>query len=125
MTLTHVLDTTVLIDVLRRHPGAVAFLREAVEPPVASEVSRVEVLRGLRSSERAGAEHLFQLMRWAPVDEPIARVAGELGRRYRRSHAGVEVSDLIVAATAQQFDLPLATANAKHYPMFRGLRPPY
>jgi predicted nucleic acid-binding protein len=88
-------------------------------------VSRVEVLQGLRSSERAGAERLFALMRWIPVDEPIARAAGELGRRYRRSHAGVEVSDLIVAATAEQFDLPLATANAKHYPMFRGLRPPY
>jgi hypothetical protein len=37
----------------------------------------------------------------------------------------VGVADLIIAATAEQLDLPLATTNLRHFPMFKGLKPPY
>jgi len=123
--MTHVLDSTVLIDVLRDHPGAIAFLRSAEARFSASEVTRVEILRGLRAPERAPTERLFQLIDWRPVDQPIAQLAGELGRRFRKSHAGVGVADLIVAATAEHLGLPVATANTKHFPMFPKLKPPY
>lgn len=120
-----VLDTTVLIDVLRGHPQAVDFVVTLEQVPVCSEVTRVEVLRGLRSAERGAAEHLFQRLRWIPVDEATARAAGEFGRRLRRSHSGIGVADLVIAATAEQLGLPLATTNVRHFPMVKGLRPPY
>ncbi|MDP9340555.1 MAG: type II toxin-antitoxin system VapC family toxin [Actinomycetota bacterium] len=120
-----VLDTTVLIDVLRGHQAAVEYVVALEEVPACSEVTRVEVLRGLHSGERASAEPLFQRLRWVPVDEAIARAAGELGRRLRRSHSGVGVADLVIAATADQIGLPLATTNVRHFPMVKGLRPPY
>lgn len=120
-----VLDTTVLIDVLRGHPRAVDYVVALEEVPVCSEVTRVEVLRGLRSDERGPAERLFQRLRSVPVDEATARAAGELGRRLRRSHSGVGVTHLVIAATAEQLDHPLATTNVRHFPMLRGLRPPY
>ncbi|HEX9122478.1 MAG TPA: type II toxin-antitoxin system VapC family toxin [Actinomycetota bacterium] len=120
-----ILDTTVLIDVLRGDAGAVDYLLGLEEVATCSEVTRVEVLRGLRSDERSGAERLFQRLRWVPVDEAVARSAGELGRRLRRSHTGIGVADLIVAATVEQLGLELATTNVRHFPMFRGLRPPY
>lgn len=120
-----VLDTTVLIDVLRGHRPAVQYLLELDDVGVCSEVTRVEVLRGLRSDERRSAERLFQHIQWVPVEEAVARAAGEFGRRLRRSHGSVGVADLIIAATAEQLDLPLATTNVRHFPMFRGLRPPY
>ena len=120
-----VLDTTILIDVLRGHPKAVEYVLSLDEVPACSEVSRVEVMRGLRSEERRPAEQLFQRLRWVDVDEPVARSAGELGRRLRRSHSGVGVADLIIAATAEEIRLPLATTNTKHFPMVKGIRPPY
>ncbi|MGH2728697.1 MAG: type II toxin-antitoxin system VapC family toxin [Actinomycetota bacterium] len=120
-----VLDTTVLIDVLRGHTAAVDYVLELDQVAACSEVTRIEVVRGLRSDERRSAERLFQQLRWVSVDEAISRAAGELGRGLRRSHTGIGVADLIIAATAAQLDLPLATTNIRHFPMFRGLRAPY
>lgn len=120
-----VLDTTVLIDVLRGHGAAVDYVLKLEQVAACSEVTRVEVVRGLRSDERRSAERLFQHLRWVSVDEAISRAAGELGRRLRRSHSGIGVADLIIAATAEELGLPLATTNVRHFPMFRGLRPPY
>jgi hypothetical protein len=74
---------------------------------------------------RAAAEMLFTQIEWVAVDEPIARLAGELGRRFSRGHVGIGAADLIVAATAQHVGASLATANTKHFPMFPKLRSPY
>lgn len=112
------LDTTVLIDHLRGHEPALALLRRSARP-VASEITRAEVLQGLRSAERRPAERLFENVDWRPVDEPVARVAGRLGREYRRSHA-LGVADLCVAATAEVLGLPLADRERPALPDVRG-----
>ena len=120
-----VLDTTVLIDHLRGVPAAREFLRALPTVPTCSEITRAEILQGLRSAERRAAEALFEALHWADVDEPIARRAGELGRRYRRSHSGLALADLLVAATALELGQPLATLNVRHFPMFARLHAPY
>jgi len=120
-----VLDTSVLVDHLRSSPPAEEYLAGLHERPACSEISRIEVIQGLRSAERKAAEKLFQLIEWIPVTEAIARQAGELGRRWRRSHPGIGVADLAIAATAKQIEATLATRNLKHFPMFRNLRAPY
>jgi len=118
-------DTTVIIDILRGLEPAVAWARGLHERPVCSEITRVEVLRGLRSDERRATERLFGAISWISIDEPIARRAGELGRTWRRSHQGIATADLIIAATAQEHGHELATLNVKHFPMIGGLRLPY
>ena len=120
-----VFDTSVLIDVLRNDSSALAYVRSVREVPICSEVTRVEVTRGLRSAERAAAERLFQALRWVSLDESIARRAGELGRRWDRRRPGIALADLVVAATAEQFGAELATTNVRHFPMFDSLEPPY
>jgi predicted nucleic acid-binding protein len=120
-----VIDTTVPIDILRGHPPAIAWAGGLDRRMVASELTRTEILRGLRSHERGAAERLFGGIRWVPVTESIARRAGELGRTWRRSHRTLGTVDLIVAATALELDAPLATANIRHFPMISGLLPPY
>ena len=70
------------------------------------------------------AERLFRTIRWIPVDEPISRRAGELGRRWDRHRPGIGLADLVIAATAEQLDAQLATTNVRHFPMFE-LRAPY
>lgn len=120
-----VLDTTVLVDQLRGSEEAFGYLAGLEDRPICSEISRIEVMQGLRSSERRVASRLFATVAWVPVDETVARRAGELGRRWRRSHPGIGVADLAIAATAEELDAALATQNVKHFPMFKVLRAPY
>jgi len=120
-----VLDTTVLIDHLRGSSPAGEYFAAFGAPPSCSEMTRFEVLQGARSSERRGVEQLFALLTWIPVDETVSRRAGELGCHWRRSHPGIGAADLVIAATAEVLDVPLATLNIKHFPMFEGLRAPY
>jgi predicted nucleic acid-binding protein len=47
---------------------------------------------------------------------------GAAGGAFARA-AGV--ADLLVGATAERLQLPLATLNVRHYPMFPGLEPAY
>lgn len=120
-----VLDTGVLIDHLRASTPATEYLAGLDDRPSCSEISRIEVIQGLRSSERGAADRLFALIAWVPVSEAVARRAGELGRKWRGSHPGIGVADLAIAATAEQIEASLATLNLKHFPMFDGLRAPY
>jgi predicted nucleic acid-binding protein len=119
------LDTSVLIDVLRGSPPAIEWLGSLQEVPSCSELTRAEVLRGVRSPELSRTDRLLSSLRWVAVDEPISRRGGELGRRYRRSHHSLSIIDFLIAGTAQLVDAELATANVRHYPMFPGLTPPY
>ncbi len=120
-----VVDTTVIIDILRGFQPAIEWVESIERRFVASEVTRIEVLQGLRSHERGAAERAFAALRWIAVDESIARRAGELGRRWRRSHRSLSLADLVIGSTAIEFGAELATSNVRHYPMLPNLRPPY
>lgn len=106
-------DTTVVIDLLRGSHSAKSWFAGQHEVIAASEVTRTEVLSGMRSSERRATVTALERYRWFPVDAPVAIRAGELGRRYRASH-DLDIADLLIAATAEVHDLVLATSNVKH-----------
>ncbi|HSV66623.1 MAG TPA: type II toxin-antitoxin system VapC family toxin [Mycobacteriales bacterium] len=120
-----VLDTTVLVDVLRVRGPAVDYLLGLPTRPVCSEVSRAEIVRGMRADERSATRRLLASVSWQPVDERISEQAGLWGRDYRHSYPGLQTTDLLIAATAEVLGLPLATSNVRHYPMFADLKPPY
>lgn len=58
------LDTTVLIDALRGDESAIEWLLGLEDRPSGSEVTRVEIISGLRSAERATAEQLLLTRGW-------------------------------------------------------------
>ena len=124
-----VLDTSVLIDHLR---GTVRAARELIPNAIArgdelwsSYLVRAEVLAGMRIEEEGATRDLLRLISWVEVDDAVSEAAGSLGRRYLRSHTGIEISDLIVAALTQHLDAELKTTNLKHFPMFKQLKAPY
>ena len=125
--MTVVVDTSVLIDVLRGEPTAAAVLRETRESGHlhASEVTRLEVLAGMRAPEEDATRALFRAFVWHPADESIAEIAGELGRRWLPGNRGIDSADLAIAATAIALDARVFTRNIKHFPMFGGLSAPY
>lgn len=120
-------DTSVLIDYLRGHPGAAERLESerAVAPLHASEITRLEVLAGMRSTEEEATRLLLSTLVWHPVDAEVAEQAGALGRRWLPSHHGIDSADLAIAATAICHDSRLLTCNVRHFPMFADLRLPY
>jgi predicted nucleic acid-binding protein len=122
------LDTSVAIDHLRGLPAAVELLNELIEAEeslVASEVVRFELLAGAREKEVEALEQFFSAISWVPVGEEVARAAGSLAQRHRRSHSGIDDADYLIAATAFLLEADLLTTNVRHFPMIRGLEPPY
>ena len=120
-------DTSVLVDYLRGHEMAVTVLEteRGAGPLRASEITRLEILAGMRPDEEARTGSLLGALVWHPVDQAVAEEAGALGRQWLTSHRGIDGADLAIAATATLNGLRLLTLNVKHFPMFPGLRPPY
>jgi predicted nucleic acid-binding protein len=121
-------DTTIAVDHLRGVPAAVELLTgltDAGNDLVASELVRFELLAGVRNKELTAFEEFCSALRWAQVTEDVARVAGQLARRYRKSHSGIGAVDYLIAATAIVIDADLLTTNVRHFPMFTKLERPY
>ncbi len=91
----------------------------------ASEITRLEVLAGMRPAEEVQTRSLLSIFVWHPVDAEVAEEAGTLGRRWLPSHHTVDGADLAIAATATLIGGRLLTLNVRHFPMFPDLRPPY
>lgn len=119
------LDTTVLIDVLRGEDAAIEWWLSLDHVPICSEATRTEVLRGVRAGEEATTARLLAALDWRPVDQTISRLAGALGREFRESFPGLGLADLLIAATAKIEGAELVTGNVRHFPMIEGLKPPY
>jgi predicted nucleic acid-binding protein len=122
------LDTSVAVDHLRGYRPATALLESLLQSEdaiVASELTRFELLAGVRPDEQAGLENFFTVLDWALVTEDIARRAGAYARFYRRSHAGIGAADYLIAGTSSALDAELLTVNVRHFPMFDGLKAPY
>lgn len=125
--MTVLVDTSIIIDVLRGNVDAAALLQEARRAGSlhASELTRLEVLAGMRPAEEDATRALLAVFTWHPFDETLAELAGELGREWLPSHRGIDTADLAIAATAIALEVALLTCNAKHFPMFKGLVAPY
>jgi predicted nucleic acid-binding protein len=118
-------------DVLIAHLRGVAVARDWLvgarnDGPLAiSAVSIVELIGGMRTVERREVWRLLASFRVEPATEMVARRAGDMMRRYRRSHNRIGLGDYLIAATADVQGLELATLNVRHFPRFEGLQPPF
>ncbi len=125
--MTALVDTSVLVDYLRGHERAAEVLQREREasPLHASEMTRVEVLSGMRPAEEIATRELLSTLIWHSVDADVAEGAGALGRMWLPSHRSIDGADLVIAATAIHIDAQLLTRNVKHFPMFTDLKAPY
>jgi predicted nucleic acid-binding protein len=113
------LDSTVLIDVLRGHPAAER-LRAARASGARFYVCAVnveEVVRGLRPDDMAVARALFAGLRTVPLRETEGRRAGEWRRDFGLRGVTLSQADCLIAAAALTVGGRLATGNPRHFPM--------
>jgi len=119
------IDTDVMVDFLRGHPKAVAIVQTSSNRIILSSIVVAELYSGVRGNDELNTlDHLISLFRIIPVSTILAKSGGLYKRDYAKSH-GIGLADAIIAATADSENAELKTLNTKHYPMFKGLTPPY
>lgn len=108
-------DSDILIDYLRGVEHARAFFAEASKEATLyiSVASIVELYAGKETKNEEKRKRIEEFLKnfvVIPLDESVARVAGEFRRDY-----GKPFADMIVAASAYVYNLLLATRNIKHF----------
>jgi predicted nucleic acid-binding protein len=114
------LDTTVLIDLLRGRDGArtrLAGLRAAGDTPYVCAVNVEEAVRGLAPGERDAAHTLFSGLHVARLGSAEARQAGEWRRDLAEKGQRLTQADCLVAAAALAIGGRLATGNPADFPL--------
>jgi predicted nucleic acid-binding protein len=114
------LDTTVLIDLLRGRPAAVRgvrALRGGGDNVHACAINVEETVRGLRPAENEAAGRLFSALRIIPLTEREGWQAGEWRREFAQRGLTLAQADCLVAAAAVAAGARLATGNPKDFPM--------
>ncbi len=114
------LDTSVIIDALRKKRGRHEFLnlsRQAGDTHACSAVSVAEVYAGMRPKEAVATKEFLEGLECIEVTQEIARQAGSLKYAWERKGVTFDIPDAIIAATSLNFNLCLATDNLRHFPM--------
>jgi tRNA(fMet)-specific endonuclease VapC len=114
------LDTTVLIDVLRCRRQRRELLSDLIRAGHAlttSSLNVAEVYAGMRSGEAVATETFLRSLECYELDWETARLAGSVKRDWAVKGKMLGLADTIVAATALQHDCVLMTDNGKHFPM--------
>ena len=114
------LDTTVLIDVLRGRRSTVERLQHAAggrETLWTCAVNVDEIVRGLRPAETGAARLLFDGLRIAPLGREQGALAGDWRRAFAALGVTLSQADCLVAAAAVGVGATLATGNPRDFPM--------
>ena len=111
------LDTDILINVLRGNEAARDFIGKTLEESelTCSVITIAEIWAGMRPHEEQATRRLVDSLRIVEVSREIAEKAGSF-KGVTRSHS-LELDDCLIAATAYCTGATLATGNGKHYPM--------
>ncbi|HSJ50242.1 MAG TPA: PIN domain-containing protein [Actinomycetota bacterium] len=114
------LDSTVLIDVLKGRPKTSARfvgLQSSGDVPHVCAVTAEEVSAHLQPRERDAAAAMFEGLSVAPLGIAEGRLAGWWRREFRRRGRTLSQADVLIAAAAVGIGARLATGNPKDFPM--------
>jgi predicted nucleic acid-binding protein len=114
------LDTTVLLDVLRARQNRRSLLAELVAAGHllgTAAINIAEVYAGMRPGEEAKTETFLSSLECYPMTGAIARRAGALKSAWTRKGRTLSLADMTVAATALEHSLTLMTDNRQDFPL--------
>jgi len=130
VSVTHLLDTTIVSALMRSDRAAAEHLLRAdpndvkVPQPVVAEIryglSRLPPSRR-RSMLEDRLEVLLQSLERVPWSDEVSRVFGEVKADLEKRGTRVDDFDLAVAAHALVLGATLVTENTKHFRRVRGL----
>ena len=114
------LDTTVIIDVLRdrqHRPRQLMELLRSGNILACCPVNIAEIYAGMRPREEAATEALLDSLQMLPILPDVARLTGKLKQEYSKKGAPLNLADAMIAATAIYHRAVLITDNLRHFPM--------
>lgn len=114
------LDTSVLIDVLRgrnRRRELLAELVRAGHSISTTTLNIAEVYAGMRPNEEASTEAFLSGLGVHELNGSAARMAGKLRAMWQRKGRTLSLADTIVAAIAIEMGCTLLTDNRTDFPM--------
>jgi predicted nucleic acid-binding protein len=114
------LDTSVLIDVLRLRRGRRELLAELARRGhsfATTALNIAELYAGMRPEEEARTEEFLGLLDCYALTAAAGRLAGSLKYKYARKGRTLTLADTIVAAIAMEERCTLMTDNRKDFPM--------
>lgn len=110
-----IVDTNIVIDLLKGQDKALEFIDSHLDEDLYLSVLTVsEVYSGIKKQEVVTFEDLLTLFHLINVNKEISVEAGKLRRKYLPSH-GIEIPDAIIAATANNLNVPVASLDRKHF----------
>jgi predicted nucleic acid-binding protein len=111
----YLLDTDILIDVLRGYPPSIEWLATLTEPPATVSVCVMELVQGCRS--KADLQTVEQLIApidvWYPTDREMQVALMHYTAHFLKTR--LSIIDAIVGAVAVVRATPLCTLNTRHY----------
>lgn len=119
----YLIDTNIIIDVLRKKEQALGFLEQCAEHyrPAISYITLTEIIAGCRPQFKKQTQQFLKSFDKQPLNEMIAVLAGELIFNYARKGKTVHFQDALIAATAIDQKMTLATANVKDFSFIKEL----
>jgi predicted nucleic acid-binding protein len=111
------LDSTVVIDLLRERGAAYDRLQHETGPFYVSAITVDEIVYGLRPTENEQADWLVRAFLVAPAGAAEARLSAEWRREFASQGITLSVPDTLIAASAFIRRATLATANVRDFPM--------
>ena len=118
-----VLDTVILIDVLKNHPPAKAYIKSIAPQGLFTHATVVgEILMGIRDKDELKAfdELLVPFHILHPSHADSASCLALL-HQFKLSH-GTGYLDCLIAATALRLNMPISTLIEKHFRPIPGLQ---
>lgn len=116
----YLLDTTVLVDHVRRGPGLSGFLLSLLaqgDDLATSCVNVAELEQGLLLNERKAADTLLDRLDFLPTTREAARRAGHYLSHFRAHGRTLQLPDALIAGTARVHGAVLVTHNVQDFPM--------
>jgi predicted nucleic acid-binding protein len=118
--MTVLLDTSVLIDLLRNRMGRREFFNDLTNNGVelaSCAVTIAELYAGMRPSEAKLTAELLSGFEYFETTSATARLGGSIKAAWARKGQTLSLTDTLIAAVAIENGLSVATDNVKDFPM--------
>jgi len=119
-----VIDTSIFVEYLRSKDRTNTALAKLPTETVlyVSSITAFELYSGATDiKKRQDIDTLLQGVFILPLNTDIAKNAGFIYQDLRRRGNMIEVTDILIAATALENDLPIKTLNINHFQRIPGL----
>ncbi len=120
--MAYLLDTNIMVDFTRGNAKAADYLDSLGGACLLSSITALELIAGARTQREVNdLDVMISAYEQIAPTPDIARRAYYLMKTHAKS-AGLQTLDSLIAATALEHGLTLATKNRKHFQMIRDLK---